>query len=113
MRARGTSRRGTQLAENWERRALRQLGLANTADDYEALLPWNLHTPDLASDPSALATRLGPPCLAAWRPTAGHWTAVVESGAGLLALTLPSVMALICLTALQNILLHQKLAHNT
>ena len=35
----------------WLRRALRQLPLAKTADDYEALLPWNLHALDLTSDP--------------------------------------------------------------
>jgi len=34
----------------WLRRVLRLLPTARTADEYEALLPWNLHAMDLASD---------------------------------------------------------------
>lgn len=34
----------------WLRRVLRRLPEATTADDYEALLPWNLHAVDLATD---------------------------------------------------------------
>ena len=46
----GLSRRADRGLEQ-ARRALRQLPLAKTADDYEALLPWNLHALDLTSDP--------------------------------------------------------------
>src|SRR5690606_3351996 len=34
----------------WLRRVLRLLPTARTADEYEALLPWNLHAMDLASE---------------------------------------------------------------
>lgn len=34
----------------WLRRVIRSLPLAKTVDDVEALLPWNLHNLDLASE---------------------------------------------------------------
>ncbi len=34
----------------WLRRVLRQLPTARTAEDYEALLPWNMHLTDLATE---------------------------------------------------------------
>ena len=34
----------------WLRRVMRSLPLAKTVDEVEALLPWNLHTHDLASE---------------------------------------------------------------
>jgi transposase len=34
----------------WLRRVLRRLPEAATVDDYEALLPWNLHATDLATE---------------------------------------------------------------
>jgi hypothetical protein len=34
----------------WLRRVLRLLPAARTVEDYEALLPWNLHPNDLATE---------------------------------------------------------------
>ena len=37
----------------WLRRVLRKLPAAKTADEFEALLPWNLHAMDLATETSS------------------------------------------------------------
>jgi len=34
----------------WLRRVMRQLPMARTAEDYDALLPWNMHATDLATE---------------------------------------------------------------
>jgi len=36
----------------WLRRTLERLPTAKTVEDYEALLPWNVHAQDLAIEPS-------------------------------------------------------------
>jgi transposase len=37
----------------WLRRVMRDLPAAKTVEEVEALLPWNLHTPDLTSEMAA------------------------------------------------------------
>ena len=65
---------GMQEPSLWLTEVLSELPYAQTADDYDRLLPWNIHPKDLAINPVFVSSKLTRPWLS-FQParTAGDW----------------------------------------